>query len=302
MKKVLKRIKFKDAIKALKQQKKRARLKTKTRKSKPRRKIVHRKKIIHKKKIIRKKRIVRKRKVVRRKKIIRRRIVRRKKTTHKKRAIRRKRITRRKAKKIIRRKTTPRKISSKNPLDQLFESQFKVKLLKLFFRNPEEVFQIRGIFKKIRGSTRAIKKELNKLEKIGLIKEKKIERKRNIFINPHFEFFNELKNLVLKPAVISKSDLVSRIKRVGSIKLLVLAGVFIGNEASKADLLIVGDKLNQKKLTNLIKDLEIEAGKELNCAVLTTNEFIYRYDMYDRFVRDLIENRSEVLIKKLNLW
>jgi len=95
---------------------------------------------------------------------------------------------------------------------------------------------------------------------------------------------------------------VSRIKRVGSIKLLVLAGVFAGNEASKADLLIVGDRLNQKKLTNLIKDLEIEAGKELNCAVLTTNEFIYRYDMYDRFVRDLIENRSEVLIKKLNLW
>jgi len=35
---------------------------------------------------------------------------------------------------------------------------------------------------------------------------------------------------------------------------------------------------------------------------MNKKEFDYRYDMYDRFVRDLINDRGDVLIKKVTLW
>ena len=96
--------------------------------------------------------------------------------------------------------------------------------------------------------------------------------------------------------------MINTVRRLGNIKLLVLSGVFTADDASRVDLLIVGDKINQRKFNNFLKDLEAEVGKELNCAVMTSKEFNYRYDMYDRFVRDLLTGKNEVLINRVNLW
>ena len=89
---------------------------------------------------------------------------------------------------------------------------------------------------------------------------------------------------------------------MGNVKLLVLTGVFTGDETARADLLIVGDKINQRKLNNFIKEVEAEVGKEVNCVVMSAKEFNYRYDMYDRFVRDLLNGKCEILLKKIDLW
>lgn len=284
MKKALKGMKFKDVIKALRK-KKRGKIKNAPKK---RKRPIKTKKAVKKRKI---KRIVRHRIKHRTKHRIKHKIKR--KIKHKTRRKKRRKISRKS--KILRSKTH----NFKDPLDQLFESSIKIKLLKLFFRNPEELFSIKDVFRRIKGDKGVARREFKKLEKLGIIRKKK---GAICHANTHFEFFNELKNLILKPAVISKNELMEKVKRLGSVKLLVLSGIFTENESSKADLLVVGDKINQKKMSNFIKDLEIEAGKELKCVAMTTNEFIYRYDMYDRFVRDLIENKSEILIKKLNLW
>ena len=216
-----------------------------------------------------------------------------------------------KRKKIIK----PRVYIGKGTLDQLFESQAKVKLLRFFFRNAGSMFQPKEIFKRLRSNTALLRQEMKKMEKIGLLKQKRawlsFEKKRGgirkekrlvYYLNPGFNFFSELRDLILKTAVASKSDLVDKARKTGNIKLLALTGVFTGDDMARADLLIVGDKINHRKLNNFIKDLEAEVGKELNCAVLTTKEFDYRYDMYDRFVRDLLDGESEILIKRINLW
>ncbi|MBU2563986.1 hypothetical protein KKA23_00150 [Patescibacteria group bacterium] len=209
----------------------------------------------------------------------------------------------------------PRVFVGKDPLDQLFESQVKVKLLKFFFRNAEDVFEQKEIFKHLRSNVILLRQEMNKLEKTGIIKQKKaflsFENKKGdikkiqktvFYLNPEIEFINELKNLILKSVISSKEDLLNDVKKIGAIKLFVLNGIFTNNNNSVADMLIVGSKINQRKLNNFIKDLEAEVGKELNCAVLTLKEFDYRYDMYDRFVRDLISDKGEILIQRVRLW
>ena len=203
----------------------------------------------------------------------------------------------------------------KGILEQLFESQPKVKVLKFFFRNHQDAFTLKQIFRRLRTNVSLVRREISKLEKLGLIKQKKswviITKKRGgikkeqklvYYINTEFDFFNELKNLILKSTISSKDELINNVRKLGNIKILTLGGIFVGDEGAKADLLIVGDKMNPRKLNNFIKDLEAEVGKELNCSTMSTREFNYRYDMYDRFVRDLLSGKSEILINKLNLW
>ncbi len=260
---------------------------------------------------------------------------RRKRTSVKKKSPRNKMIKKRrliksvKARKIPRRsvrKKSARVIESKKGksshayvgkgiLEQLFESYLKVRILRFFFRNCGEVFPIKEIFRRIRSKNFLVRREINKLDKLGLLRRKKgwieikgrggrVKKEQRIvyFLNNDFDFFNELKNLFLKSAISSKQDLTERVRRLGNIKILLLAGVFTGDENAKADILIVGDKINSKKTNTFLKDLEAEVGKELNCVVMSTREFNYRYDMYDRFVRDLLTGKSEILINKINLW
>ena len=47
--------------------------------------------------------------------------------------------------------------------------------------------------------------------------------------------------------------------------------------------------------------MEAEIGKELRYAVLNTKEFIYRLDMYDKFIRDILDYPHERLIEKIKV-
>jgi uncharacterized Rmd1/YagE family protein len=190
----------------------------------------------------------------------------------------------------------------KGTLEQLFESQAKVKLMKFFLRNASDNFQLKDILKMLRVNLSALRQEMKKLERIDLIKKKKVQGRRVFYLNPNFDFLGELKDLVLKSTISSKGELMEDIRKTGNIKLLALAGIFKGNNDTEADLLVVGDKVNQRKFSTFLKDLEAEVGKELKCVLMSSKEFNYRYDMYDRFVRDLISENSDVLINKLNLW
>jgi len=190
---------------------------------------------------------------------------------------------------------------AKEILEQLFDSPIKVKLLKLFLRNPEEYFELKEIVKKTRVDRTSCRRQINKLKDINFIKSKFKSGKKLYSLNYTFDFYNELRTLVLKSSPASKNKILNRLKNIGRIKLVLLSGIFVNSENSRADLLIVGDGIKNKNLTNFLKDLESEVGKEINYVVLTTADFKYRYDMFDRFIRDILEKPHEKLINKLKI-
>lgn len=267
-----------------------------------------------------KKKVVKKKKKVIRKKPVKK--VKKKKTRRKSRQIGTSRRARRHAKLVTgkrkKRKVTKRKpvrrrrhrkvrvirrtYSGGGPLEQLFESPIKTQVMKLFFRNPESNFLLKEAARIMRVNLIALKKEMKRLEKIGLFRSRKISPRKEVFaINPNFDFFNELKELILKASPISKEKMLKAIRGLGKIKLVLLSGLFMGNETSRADLLIVGNNINQRKLNTFIRNLEAEAGTDVSCVVMNTEEFNYRYDMYDRFVRDLLNEKCEFLVNRLKI-
>ncbi|MBI2064997.1 MAG: hypothetical protein HYT62_03030 [Candidatus Yanofskybacteria bacterium] len=126
-------------------------------------------------------------------------------------------------------------------------------------------------------------------------------------LNPEFEFFNELKNLILKSSPAEKDKMIKRITGLGRVKLAVVSGIFLSDKDpidthdSGVDLFIVGDDIDKAKLRNFLKSLEAEVGKEIKFGLMEKDEFEYRFGMFDRFVRVLLEGPHEKLINKLGL-
>mgnify|MGYP001560191525 FL=1 len=146
----------------------------------------------------------------------------------------------------------------------------------------------------------SIRKQFKSLVAVKFITAKNIAGKKFFKVNKDFDFYNELKELITKASPASKEKMLKKLKGLGKIKLALISGIFINSDVSRADLLVVGD-LKLSKFNNFLKDLEAEVGKEINYALMTTKEFQYRYDMYDRFVHDLLDFKHEKLINKLKI-
>ena len=192
-------------------------------------------------------------------------------------------------------------------LEQLFDSPIKVKLLKLFLRNSNKQYLIADIVRKTQGSKRAVIKQVKGLASIGflLTKRLKANRKKEIIgglyfsVNPNFDFYAELQSLVLKSSPTSKEKMLKRLMKIGRIKLALISGVFLNSVNYRVDLFLVGDDISQKKLMRFLADMEAEVGKEIEYAAMETKEFDYRFHMFDRFVRDILEKPHEKLLNKL---
>jgi len=190
---------------------------------------------------------------------------------------------------------------AKEILEKLFDSPVKVKLLKLFLRNPESDFETKEIIKRTKSDSLTCRTHLKKLEEAQLLKYKTKDNKKIYSVNPDFVFYNELKTLILKSSPASKQRIMKRLKTLGNVRLAVISGIFINAENSRVDFLLVGDRLNKKKLNGFFKDLEAEVGKEIDYVVLTGEEFSYRYNMFDRFLLDVLEKPHEKLINRLKI-
>ncbi|MBI2062973.1 MAG: hypothetical protein HYT61_01890 [Candidatus Yanofskybacteria bacterium] len=132
----------------------------------------------------------------------------------------------------------------------------------------------------------------------------KIDRKLSYILNTEFGSFFELRDLILKSLPAEKNDMVERINNLGKVKLAVVSGVFINKDNPDPyipDLLIVGDDLEKRKLRSFLKALEAEVGKEIKFVILDKDEFQYRLNMFDRFIRVLLDGPHEKLINRLGI-
>jgi len=193
-------------------------------------------------------------------------------------------------------------------LETLFDSPVKVKLLKLFLRNPDKYFHQKEIIRKTQVESYVTVNQLNGLFDIGFLKKRILNKKKGdqqsgvyYSVNPEFDFYAELRNLVLKSSPASKEKILTRVQKLGRIRLLLLSGIFLNTDNSRIDLFIVGDQMNHTKMNRFFKDLESEVGKEIAYATMTSKEFYYRFHMFDRFVHDILEKPNEKMINKLRI-
>lgn len=185
-------------------------------------------------------------------------------------------------------------------LENLFSSSNKLRIIKFFIRNPDSFHDIADAAKLLVIRKNIFNNEAKRLSADGFLKSKRSGRSKFYMINDHFYLINELKNLIESAVSVGDDELVLNLKKAGKIQLALASGVFINKSDSRADLVVVG-KISPKKMENFIKYIESRVGKELNFVVMTPEEFKYRYKMFDRFVRDILEMPHKKLISKIKL-
>ncbi len=190
---------------------------------------------------------------------------------------------------------------TKEILEQLFDSPVKVRLLKLFLRNKSQSFSLQEIAKRTKSDIKVCQNQIRKLNNIKFITGRVKSGKKYYSVNRDFDFYNELRTLVLKSSPASRKRILKRLRSLGRINLAVLSGIFVNTENARVDILIVGDNVKKKNLSSFLRDLEAEVGKEIDYVILSTEDFKYRYDMFDRFLRDVFERPHEKLINRLKV-
>ena len=202
-------------------------------------------------------------------------------------------------------------------LGKIFGSPARVKIIRIFLLNPECVFDTDDVKVKSKVSRRMIARELTNLVSAGLIRRKtetrtkkllfrgkSIEKKRKVrgwVLDERFVYLDILREFLLNTKSFEHSNILRRLQGAGKVKLIIVSGVFLQDNDSRLDMLIVGDSLRRASLTRTLKRIESDIGRELRYGVLTTQDFLYRLDVYDRFVRDVLDFPHQKLLNKIGL-
>ncbi|HKR82207.1 MAG TPA: transcriptional regulator [Candidatus Saccharimonadales bacterium] len=197
-------------------------------------------------------------------------------------------------------------------IEQLFGSKTRVKLLQLFYSNPNRSFYVREITRKIDEQINSVRRELANLLNIGIIVSDTTNNRLYYEVNQAYEFYEPLlavfgqgaQATTTKKGSAKKSPMVShdqeQLKALGNVELALYTGQFTRDESSGIDFLVVGD-VNQNALQKFVTELEKKEGKEIRYALMTTNEFQYRQQIKDRFITTVLDAKKQVLVDKSNL-
>ena len=202
-------------------------------------------------------------------------------------------------------------------LGKLFGSEARVKILRLFLFNPQEVYENADVASRAKVYSSTARREVAMLRRIGLIKRKyfyreAVQKGKSRFVakgkrvagwtlNEKFQYLLALQGFLLGTAPIRQSDIVKRLERVGRLKFVAIAGAFLQDFDSRIDLLVVGDGIKRGALEDAIKSIEAELGRELRFAVFNTRDFQYRLNIYDKLIRDVLDYPHQKVLDRLDM-
>jgi len=178
-------------------------------------------------------------------------------------------------------------------LKRLFTSKARIKILNyLFFYNKETY--LREIVNNLKLSPSAVKRELDNLLDLRLIK----KQKNKITLDDSNPILEDLKRIFLKTSSISQ-PIEKALKKRG-IKFALIFGSFAQGKydsESDIDLLVIG-KIKQQKIFKLLKPIEGLIKREINPVVWTLKEL--KENKNKGFVRDIIKKNKIMVIGDKN--
>ena len=187
-----------------------------------------------------------------------------------------------------------------SPLEKLFGSKTRTKLLALFFENPERSYYVREITRVIGEQINSVRRELLNLDSIGVIKNETYDNKvyysantRHPFCRPLMDMFSR-KLDVMTDNEVRQSSWDEYIRPVRNyLKALLVTNRVPGEEG--IDMLVIGDD-RTKKLTHWAEVVEKKQGRPLNYVILSADDFLYRRSVRDRFIIEVLEMDVSELI------
>ncbi len=186
-------------------------------------------------------------------------------------------------------------------LAKLFSSASRLKLLRLFFFNENTSFTTQEIIFRTKTTSANVHKELAVLLPACVIRRQGSGRDVKYRLNKQYQYVDALAAFVRDTTVVESRDILTLLRRAGTLRLVVLTGLFSGAIEPKIDLLVVGDKLNERILATIIHTIESDIGREIRYAAFATADFRYRHGVYDRLLRDVFDYSHRTILDKIGI-
>lgn len=157
-------------------------------------------------------------------------------------------------------------------LEALITSKTRIKLLLKFFLNSNNKAWLRSLETEFGESTNAIRLELNRFQKAGLLVTLSDGNKKVYQANKNHPLFPEINNLLLK--YIGIDSIVNNIvKNLGELEKVYLVGELAkGNNSNMIDLWLVGNHIDKNYLLKIVEKAEMNINRKIRYLILDSEE------------------------------
>ncbi len=183
-------------------------------------------------------------------------------------------------------------------LGDIITSKVRIKILELFFSNTKELYHVRGIVREISEEINAVRRELTKLEKDGILRKEPRGNRVYYFVRPEHPFFGDLISMVAKTMGLGR-QLIENKNKIGKVGFIMFSGKFVRVKDRKrdedVDILVVGDVV-LPELASLIRVEESKRSREINYTVMGRDEFDFRKKRRDPFLLGILAGSRVMII------
>lgn len=186
-------------------------------------------------------------------------------------------------------------------LSKIFGSKCRAKLLEKFFlayyAGSMEWFHMRWLARDLEEQINSVKRELDSLEELWVVKSRSELRKKIFYVNPNFYLLREFQEIFLK-----SYNPIPMVKLF--FKKQVLLEVVIINQSlehklkedGKAilDIFMIGE-IEREELALFLQSIFFD--KKIKYAIISTEDFFNRLGYGDKLIHNILREKGNIFIK-----
>jgi DNA-binding transcriptional ArsR family regulator len=189
-------------------------------------------------------------------------------------------------------------------LSDIITSKTRIKILKIFFGNPTEMYHVRAMVRETGEEINAVRRELTRLENAGIVKKEPRGNRVYHYLRTDYPLYGDLLSIISKTTGLGHTLLANKTK-IGKPLYIMFSGRFARHKESKkedeVDILIVGD-IELSQLASIIRAEESKRSREINYTVMSRDEFDFRKKRKDPFLLGILsEGRIMILGDEVTL-
>lgn len=183
-------------------------------------------------------------------------------------------------------------------LNDFITSKVRIKIIELFYSDPTEMHHVRGVVRAIGEEINAVRRDLDRLEKAGILKVEPRGNRKYYYLREDYPMFGDLLSMVCKTTGLGAKIIENRTK-LGKPNFVMFSGKFARHKPrdreDQVDVLVVGE-IVLPELATLIRYEESQRNQEINYTVMSREEIDYRKKRRDPFLLSILAGSRVMVI------
>ncbi len=177
-------------------------------------------------------------------------------------------------------------------LKDLFSSSVRADVLSVLLNSPDEKFYMREIANLIRKNPSGVKRELDRLEKMGIVISEKVANLKYFRANKESPLYFELKDLIAKS--LGLPGALKALLRASGAKIAFIYGPYAeGEDTGEVDLLVIGASYG---FATGVRELEKKFGVRINYLLMDEEEYKQKKRKKDSSLKKILSEKRITLI------